>query len=70
VVPRDDFAGFATSTVALLEDEGARHEMAVQGPRWAAELFDPDRVATGFLAIVDDLTGGGAAARRPAPNIE
>jgi glycosyltransferase involved in cell wall biosynthesis len=55
VVTQGDFAGFSATTVALLDDEDARAEMEAQGPRVAAELFDPERVAAGYAALVEEL---------------
>jgi glycosyltransferase involved in cell wall biosynthesis len=55
VVAQDDYVGFAAAVVALLGDDDARAEMSARGPRVAAELFDPERVAADYASLVAEL---------------
>jgi glycosyltransferase involved in cell wall biosynthesis len=70
VVAQQDFTGFAATTVTLLNDKDARAGMAARGPRVAAELFDPERVAAGYTALIDELTRGSAEVAQPAPSFK
>jgi glycosyltransferase involved in cell wall biosynthesis len=70
VVPQRDFTAFAAAAVALLNDTDARDEMAARGPRVAAELFDPERVAAGYATLVDELTRPSVDMPRPTPSLK
>jgi glycosyltransferase involved in cell wall biosynthesis len=66
VVPEADYAALAGAVIALLEDDGARAAIAVRGPVVAEELFDPDRAAAAYAALVGELAGSSSQGRRAA----
>ncbi len=55
VVPAGDYSGLAHATLALLGDEQQRAGLARQGPKVAAELFDPEGIASAYAALVNEL---------------